>query len=258
MKKSLQHRQTQLSGKTGSLSLSVLAGLVSPYFTDRDINLINQKPMTVKFVLEEIIGNVASVVTPYGSFLDIDTDTSLSNYFWNFDYRTYNDKASIVAAIKAQIVAQAIILGYSTFTASDIVYITDIESVAPVARVASSETRSIVTGTGATGFQVSATRDAQVNYNTTIVTAATLLNGAVGSVVLEIAPTNSATAGDWVEIGRLTNGQVFSLAVAIGCTQTISGQVGGYIPAGYYAKLRSINTTGTPTYSYNSGQKVLL
>lgn len=116
----------------------------------------------------------------------------------------------------------------------------------------------VTTAAAANGFQLSTTRDATMNYSVSIVTAATLASGAVGTVVLEIAATNSSTAGDWTEIARTSNGQVFSLAIAIGCTQTIAGQVSGVLPSGYYARLRSINTTGTPTYTYNSGQEVLL
>lgn len=117
---------------------------------------------------------------------------------------------------------------------------------------------SIVTGTGSTGFQVSSSRNALVNYSITISTSSTIASGAVGVVVLEIAPTNSTTAGDWVEVGRISQGQTLGLALALSITQPIAGQVGGIIPAGYYAKLRSINTTGTPTYAYNSGQEVLM
>lgn len=118
--------------------------------------------------------------------------------------------------------------------------------------------RSIVTGTGATGFQVSSSRNSSVNYSVTISTASSITSGALGVVVLEIAPTNSATPSDWVEIGRLSQGQTLGLAIALSITQPIASQVGGMIPAGYYVKLRSINTTGTPTYTYNSGQEVLL
>lgn len=118
--------------------------------------------------------------------------------------------------------------------------------------------RSIVTGTGATGFQVSSTRDSSVNYSATIVSTATIAGAATGYIALEISPTNSATAGDWVEIGRTPNGQAVSLAVVLQSVSTGGGQVGGIIPAGYYAKLRSVNTAGTPTYTYNSGQEVLL
>lgn len=117
---------------------------------------------------------------------------------------------------------------------------------------------SIVTGTGATGFQVSSSRDAMVNYSVTISTTSSITAGATGVVVLEIAATNSATSTDWVEIGRTSQGQTLGLAIALSITQPIAGQIGGIVPSGYYAKLRSINTAGTPTYAYNSGQEVLL
>lgn len=108
------------------------------------------------------------------------------------------------------------------------------------------------------GFQLSSTRNAKASYSCTIVTSATLVASASGTIVLEIAATNSSTAGDWKEISRFTNGQAFSLAVAIGCTQTIAGVLEGFVPSGYYVRLRSINNSGTPTYTFNSGQEVLL
>jgi hypothetical protein len=126
------------------------------------------------------------------------------------------------------------------------------------ARSSSAFTPSIVTSTGAVGTQVSTTRDADIRAGVTITTAATLVSGATGTIVLEVAPTNSATSTDWVEYGRVTNSQVFSLAVAIGCTQIIAGQLTAYVPAGYYYKFRSIGTTGTPTFAANPGQIVLL
>lgn len=129
-----------------------------------------------------------------------------------------------------------------------------------LSRVASSASRSIVTGTGATGFQVSSTRDAFVNYSLTVATSVTI-GGATnvsGTVLLEIAPTNSATPSDWVEVGRFTNGQLIALALALSSGQTLAGQISAMIPAGYYAKLRSINNSGTPTFTYNSGQEILL
>ncbi len=47
--------------------------------------------------------------------------------------------------------------------------------------------RSIVSGTGATGFQVSASRDAQVSYSPTLQTTATIAGNVSDVVVLEIA-----------------------------------------------------------------------
>lgn len=119
--------------------------------------------------------------------------------------------------------------------------------------------RSIVTGTGATGFQPSSTRDAIVNYSVTITTAVQigLATNVDGYVVLEIAPTNSATAGDWVEIARTPQAQNIGIALALSSTQKGGGNLTGGVPAGYYAKIRSVNVAGTPTYAYNSGQEVL-
>lgn len=117
--------------------------------------------------------------------------------------------------------------------------------------------RSIVTGTGATGFQVSGVRDADVRYNATIAVTTTIGGASDGILVLEIAPTNSATPGDWVEIARIRNSQALSLALVLQSVQTISGQLSGFVPRGYYAKIRSITNSGSPTFTYNSGQEVL-
>lgn len=116
---------------------------------------------------------------------------------------------------------------------------------------------SIVTGTGATGIQISATRDAHVSYSPTMVTTASISGNASDVIVLEICSTNSATAGNWIEIGRVTNAQALSLAITLQSVQTTSGPLVGYVPAGYYRKIRAI-TSGTVTNSMSSGQEVLL
>lgn len=108
------------------------------------------------------------------------------------------------------------------------------------------------------GWQISSTRASLVRYSCTIVTTSTLLGGQQGTIVLEIAATNSSTAGDWIEIGRMTNGQTVSLGLAITLVQTNAMQVDGFVPAGYYARIRSINDSGTPTFTYNSGQETII
>lgn len=112
--------------------------------------------------------------------------------------------------------------------------------------------RSIVTGTGAVGTQISTTQGTDVHYNGTIVTTATISGPAQGTLVLEVAPTNSATTGDWKEQGRCTNGQNITLALALNSVQTIGCELSGYVPAGYYSKIRSITTSGSPTFTLNS------
>lgn len=110
----------------------------------------------------------------------------------------------------------------------------------------------------ANGNQLSSTRNAQVSYSVTLVSTATIAGSQSGYVVLEICPTNSAVAGNWVEINRVTNGQAVSLAVVLQSVSTGGGTVSGTVPSGYYRRLRSVNVSGTPSYTFNSGQEVLL
>lgn len=117
--------------------------------------------------------------------------------------------------------------------------------------------RSIVTGTGATGFQISESRNAIACYTAATTTTATIGGASSASVFLEVAPTNSATAGDWIGASRLVNSQTITLAIILQSVQGNNGQVCGYIPAGYYAKIRSAGS-GTNAISYISGWELLL
>lgn len=112
----------------------------------------------------------------------------------------------------------------------------------------------------ANGFQLSTTRDTDVTYSVTITIAVQIgvATNVGGYVVLEVAATNSATAGDWQEISRVGMSNNIGLALALSSTETVSGSLKGVVPTGYYARLRSVNSNGTPTYAYNSGQEVLL
>lgn len=116
---------------------------------------------------------------------------------------------------------------------------------------------SIVTGTGATGTQISATRDAELKITLSTSTTATIGGASTADVVVELCATNSATAGDWAEKGRIGNSQTITLALALQSVQVIKGQVSVYVPAGYYYKLRSIlGTNGSA--SVVSAQQILL
>lgn len=118
-------------------------------------------------------------------------------------------------------------------------------------------TRSIVTGTGATGFQVSSSRVSSLHYNVKVTTTASIAGNADGYVTLEVAPTNSATASDWVEMGRCGNSQALTLAITLQSVQGTTCELVGDVPAGYYSKLRSVTTTGTVTYAFVSSSEVL-
>lgn len=106
-------------------------------------------------------------------------------------------------------------------------------------------------------FQVSASRPALVSYSVQLTVTASLTGGQQGDVVLEIASDAAfTTAVQTVSITGL--GQTYSLAVAIQGVQPQTGVVMGVVPAGYYARLRTVSTTGAPVFTYRAGQETLL
>lgn len=123
---------------------------------------------------------------------------------------------------------------------------------ASASRVQSSATRTLNTP-----FQVSTSRDSLINYSVDVGTSSSLVGGQTGTVFLEIS-TSSTFASGIQEVARFANGNAVSLAIAITVTQNITGTLSGFIPAGYYCRLRTENTVGTPTFTYRSGQEVLL
>lgn len=108
-----------------------------------------------------------------------------------------------------------------------------------------------------TGFQVSASRDALVSYSVDISTSVSLVGGQVGTVYLEYADDAAFTV-NLMEVGRFVNGNTGTLVVGLTLNQTNTAPVNGLIPANKYVRLRTQNNTGTPTFTYRSGQEVLL
>jgi hypothetical protein len=118
--------------------------------------------------------------------------------------------------------------------------------------------RSIVSvANAANGFQVSSTREADIQYAVTIGTSVSLSGNSSGYVVMEVCSTNSSTPGDWIEVDRVSSGQSGTLVIGLVLNQTGGGHIGAVLQRGWYARLRSVNVSGTPTYTYNSGQEVL-
>lgn len=105
-------------------------------------------------------------------------------------------------------------------------------------------------------YQVSSTRPAWVTYSVQITVTASLTGGQQGDVVMEIASNAAFTAGvQTVAISGL--GQTYSLAVAIQGVQPQTGVVSGFVPAGYYVRLRTVSVTGSPVFTYRAGQETL-
>lgn len=106
-------------------------------------------------------------------------------------------------------------------------------------------------------FQISTARDAQVSYSVDISTALTLSGGQSGTVFVEYADDSGFTT-NVVEIGRFVNGNTGTLALGLAITQVNTATVAGIVPAGKYVRLRTANTTGTPTFTFRSSQEVLI
>jgi len=118
-------------------------------------------------------------------------------------------------------------------------------------------TRSIVTSTSATGFQISATQASQVNYTIDLSATSSIAGASSVTVFLETANTNSTTPGDWTTIDKTGISQAVTLAVALQIVQTNPGTLSRVIPAGKYVRIRS-TITNTASATWYKGQERLL
>lgn len=123
----------------------------------------------------------------------------------------------------------------------------------------STSTRSVTYTTRPlnTCFQVSATRDAHVNYSVDILTNLSLSGGQAGTVYLRTY-TNSACTNTPQEASRFANGQTGTLTVGLALSQNVTGTLTGTILAGTWAQLVTENNTGVPTFTTRPGQETLL
>jgi hypothetical protein len=128
----------------------------------------------------------------------------------------------------------------------------EVNAVSPPTRIQSAVSRSLNSI-----FQISTTRDSFVNYSVDIQTAISLLAGQAGTVFLEISLSSTFASGIQ-EVARFLNSCTGTLTVGLALNQIVTGNLNGYVPAGYYVRLRTANNTGTPTFTYRSGQEVIM
>lgn len=106
-------------------------------------------------------------------------------------------------------------------------------------------------------FQVSTTRDSFVNYSVDIATSVSISGGEVGTVHLEIADDSGFTT-NVQQIGRESSGSTGTFVLGLAIDQTGTASLSGFVPAGKYVRIRTADTTGTPTFTYQVGQEVLM
>lgn len=119
------------------------------------------------------------------------------------------------------------------------------------------DTQSAVTRALNTAFQISATRAARAIYSVQITVTASISGGQNGDVILEIA-SDAAFTTNVQTLAIAGNGQTYSLAVALQGVQPGTYLLAGFVPAGMWARLRTVNNVGTPSYQFRSGQENLL
>lgn len=107
------------------------------------------------------------------------------------------------------------------------------------------------------GYQISTTRDAAVSYTVDIAATLSLTSGQAGSVVLEYADDSGFTT-NVKTVCQTVNGNTGTLTIGLNLTQTASGTLSGIIPANKYVRIRTVNTTGSPSFTYRGSQEVLL
>lgn len=124
-----------------------------------------------------------------------------------------------------------------------------------VARTTSTLSLSLV-GTGATGTQISSTKDSSVRACISTSTTSTIGGPSTSVVALKICATNNATEGSWTTVATLENDQTITLALALNSIQVMKGQLLADVPAGWYVKL--VNSgSGTHTEAFVSGQQTI-
>lgn len=155
----------------------------------------------------------------------------------NYDY-----KNAILSTVQAWAVANSL----PTVNVGDLFWATVQD-----APVQSAATRSLNSA-----FQVSATQNSSVAYSVDITSSLSLTGGTVGTVFLEICATSGFSSGVQT-LDQFTNGQTGTLTIGLALSQIGTANLTGFVPAGYYTRLRTSSSTGTATFAYQKGQEVI-
>lgn len=106
-------------------------------------------------------------------------------------------------------------------------------------------------------YMVHGSHDAFVNYSIDIACTLSLSGGQTGTVFLEYADDEAWTT-NITEACRTVNGNTGTLTIGLNIAQNCTAQVSGMIAAGKWVKIRTANTTGSPTFSWRSGQEAVI
>lgn len=260
MKTLLRQHERMKASNIGGFRLPVQAGILSPYFRanhcPQEIGAGRDLSLNIEIIMAR-----TGIILNYGpggsqaavTFTSYQGGAQVSGDVVYFDAFTAVTQEDVAALALAAINAWATTNGY-TYTS----FIDMTRQSSASSPVESALSLSVQSSTGAVGTQVSATRDAWVLVDGSSSTTANIAGNAAVDLVLEVAPTNSATAGDWVVKGRTGNSQALTLAITLQSVQVMKGQMVAFVPKGYYVKLRQPTATGTASGAFIEGRQVLI
>lgn len=241
-----------------SMRLPVSAGVRSPYFQTTDLRKVGAgrdtkfPPKTMKAIvgyIDDLQTGADRIGTAHVDFYDETNDTTVevANIdFYSSESHSYEDFAS---NLKSRILSHASGQSY-TMTAADIIW-------AGVSLVNAMRSFTNPSRTINSAFQISTTRDAMAFYSVSIPTSLSLSGGENGAVVLEYAD-DSGISTNVVTVGTVRNGNTGTLTLGLNTLASMGCQISGMIPAGKYARLRPVDTTGSPVQAFVSAQEVLI
>lgn len=200
--------------------------------------------MAVNKAIVQSIGGTLDILEAFVGYYD--DGTRVESFGTSTSLTGITSAEQLKDAIQTEVLSYASTQGYSALTADEIIWAT------LPSRSFANPSRSLNSA-----FQISATRDAQVSYSIDVACSASLVGGQTGTVFLEYADDSGFTT-NVKEAGRQVNGNSVSLAIAVTLNQNVTATVTGMIPKGKYVRIRTANTTGTPTFNFRSAQEVLL
>ncbi len=198
-------------------------------------------------ITQALIGRDYTYTPPVGGFIS-NNETEYNAITWT----DAEEKPAWTSLSPSNIQILIDIFGKTRYAGNNFVSLQTAISALSVSRSFTNPTRPLNTA-----FQISTTRDAVVSYSVDIACTLSILGGQLGTVVLEYAD-NAGITTNVVTVSDGVNGNTGALTIGLNLTQTFTLALSGLVPAGKYVRLRTANTTGTPTFTYRRAQEVLV
>lgn len=103
-------------------------------------------------------------------------------------------------------------------------------------------------------YQMSTTSWVDVRINASVSCSLSLTGGQSGEIYLEYSADGST---NWTMAGKTTASNTGTLTIGLATSQLSGGQITVMLPPSYWWRARTNNITGTPTYTFLGGIKII-